>query len=110
MWRVTQLLASGLAVMLAKQSRSAPTGGGVIAVKDVGVEVDALGPRHGAGDCVNDDVREHVIVVDDRQRSRQRAGEVELPYETVAEHDSKHSASEMLDLDHACSLHRVPSY
>ncbi len=68
-----------------------------ISVQDVGIEVDADWPRHGAGKLVNRRRNEHLVIVDDAEDAWQDAGKIEFTNEPVGERDTQHAPAEGFD-------------
>ena len=75
------------AVVLAQHLRAGTRSRRLVAMQDVGIEVDADGPRDRASDRVDDHRREHVIIIDGRQHTRQRTFEIELTNKPIRKHD-----------------------
>jgi hypothetical protein len=76
----------------------------VVAVEDVGIEVDAARPTHGAGNRVDRCASKDCVVVEGGQNAGQRCREVEFAHEAVRERDSKHAAAEVLHDGDACEV------
>lgn len=71
---------------------------GLIAVKDIRVEIDPVGPAKGAGNLVDGCLGERRIVVERRENPGKLALEVELPHEAIGERDAESAGAEMLHI------------
>ena len=70
----------------------------VIAVEYVGVEVESTWPGGGAGDLVDGDSTERLVVVNVRQHAAERSGEVQVSRQSVIEAHSQHASAKVLDV------------
>jgi hypothetical protein len=66
-------------------------------VQDVGIQVDADPPGHGAGDLVDRSRGEHFVVIDNAEDAWKGAGEVEFTYEPIGKRDAQYTPVEGLD-------------
>ena len=70
----------------------------VTAMEYVGVEVESTWPGDGAGDLVDGDSTERLVVVNVRQHAVERSGEVQVSRQSVIEAHSQHASAKVLDV------------
>ena len=70
-------------------------------MKHVGVEVDTVRPADSASNRIDCHRRKDHVIVNRREHAEQRAGEVEVPNETIGKRHAQHSTTKMFDVGHS---------